>query len=61
LFGGAALGRFVVVRAATSNGVQLSELSRLTGGIRINWLLELIAVCIIVIAALANLLQYRVK
>ncbi len=59
LFGGAALGRFVVVRAATFYGVTLPELSRFTGGLRINWLLELVAVCIIMLAALMNIVHYR--
>lgn len=61
LFGSAALGRFVIVRAASFYGVSLPEVSQIFGGLRINWLLELLALCIIILAALTNLLRYRVE
>lgn len=51
------IARFIIVRAASFYGVQLPELSRFTGGIRVNWLLEISGAAVIFIAALLNL-QY---
>ncbi len=59
LLGLLALARFVVVRAATFFGVPLPELSRFTGGLRINWLLEALGAALIALAALLNLLKRR--
>lgn len=55
------IARFVIVRAATFYGVSLPELSRFTGGIRINWLLEIGGVFIITLGALLNLRLARTK
>ncbi len=55
LLGVAAILRFVGVRIATFYGITLPELSRFTGGLRINWLLELIGISLIALAALLNL------
>lgn len=44
--------RFMVVRIASIVGVSLPRLSLLTGGLRINWLLELASLTVIVIVAL---------
>ncbi len=55
------IARFVIVRAATFYGVSLPELSRFTGGIRINWLLEIGAASIITLGALLNLRLARTK
>lgn len=49
------IARFVVVRAATFYGVSLPELSRLTGGFRISWLLEFLGAVVIALAAILNL------
>lgn len=59
LLGGVALGRFVIVRAASIYGVALPELSRWSGGIHINWLLELIGAGIILFAVLMNLRRFK--
>jgi len=55
LLGVVAILRFIAVRIATFYGIQIPELSRYTGGIRINWLLELIGLLLIAAAALLNL------
>ncbi|MGB4870752.1 MAG: hypothetical protein WBP47_11910 [Candidatus Promineifilaceae bacterium] len=55
LLGMAAIFRFVAVRIATFYGISLPELSRFTGGLRINWLLELIGISLIAVAAILNL------
>ncbi|MBK8988856.1 MAG: hypothetical protein IPM39_22735 [Chloroflexi bacterium] len=55
LLGLVAILRFVGVRIASFYGIYLPELSRFTGGIRINWLLELIGALLIAAAALVNL------
>ncbi len=55
LLGLLAILRFVGVRIASFYGIYLPELSRFTGGLRINWLLELIGVLLIAVAALLNL------
>lgn len=49
--------RFVLVRIGTFYGIPLPELSTFTGGIRLNWLLELVGVAIIGVCALQNLRQ----
>ena len=49
------LARFILVRAASFYGVPLPQLSRFTGGFRINWLLELLGTIVIIIAAGLNL------
>lgn len=59
LLGLLALGRFIVVRAATFFGVPLPDLSRFTGGVRINCLLEVLGAALIALAALLNLLKKR--
>lgn len=63
LLGLLGLARFILVRAASFYAVPLPELSRLTGGFRINWLLELIAISLLIFAALQNLqwLNKKVK
>ncbi|MEZ4866510.1 MAG: hypothetical protein R3C14_34645 [Caldilineaceae bacterium] len=61
LFGLLALARFIVVRAATFYGVALPELSHFTGGLRVNWLLELVGALLIIVAAGLNLRQRRVQ
>jgi hypothetical protein len=53
------LARFVIVRAASFYGVSLPELSRYTGGFRINWLLEIIAASVMALAAALNLRRAR--
>ena len=53
------VARFVVVRAASFYGVSLPELSRFTGGFRINWLLEIIGASVIALAAALNLRRGR--
>jgi len=55
LLGMVAIFRFIAVRIASFYGIYLPELSRFTGGVRINWLLELIGVLLIAVAALFNL------
>ncbi|MBP6472632.1 MAG: hypothetical protein KBE23_23085 [Chloroflexi bacterium] len=55
LLGIAAIFRFIVVRIATFYGIFLPELSRFTGGLRINWLLELMGILLIAAAAILNL------
>ena len=52
--------RFFVVRIGTFYGIALPELSRYTGGVRINWLLELAGVAVIALSALSNL-RYRFR
>lgn len=59
LLGFLLLARFIVVRAASFYGVALPELSQFTGGIRINWLLELVGTAIIILAAWLNLRRGR--
>ncbi|MGB0389016.1 MAG: hypothetical protein ACPGWR_29690 [Ardenticatenaceae bacterium] len=49
------VARFIVTRAAGFYHISLPQLSQLTGGIQINWLLELIGTSVIVLAALINL------
>ena len=55
LLGLIAIFRFIGVRIASFYGIYLPELSRFTGGIRLNWLLELIGVLLIAAAAMVNL------
>jgi Mg/Co/Ni transporter MgtE len=55
------IARFVIVRAATFYGVALPELSRFTGGVRINWLLEFVGAFIIFLGAGWNLRQTKVR
>lgn len=55
------IARFVIVRAATFYGVTLPELSRFTGGIRINWILEIGGASIITLGAWLNLRLARTK
>lgn len=55
LFGGIFIARFVIVRAASFYGVYLPELSRFTGGIRVNGLLEFAGALVISFAAWRNL------
>ena len=49
------IARFVVVRAAGFYGVEIPRLSQFTGGIQINWLLELLGASVIALAAGINL------
>jgi hypothetical protein len=49
------IARFVIVRTATFYGVSLPELSRFTGGFRINWMLEFLGAVVIALAAILNL------
>ncbi len=49
------LARFIMVRAAGFFGVRLPELSRFTGGIRINGILEILGAVCIAAAAWINL------
>ena len=49
------LARFILVRAASFYGVHLPELSRLTGGFRINWLLEFLGIVVVICAAALSL------
>ena len=53
------IGRFVLVRAAAIWGIPLPQLSRLTGGVRLNWLLELAGAAVIMLAAALNLRRGR--
>ncbi len=55
LLGMLLLARFIMVRAAGFYGVRLPELSRLTGGIRINSALELLGAACLAAAAIVNL------
>ena len=55
LLGILAVFRFISVRIASFYGIYLPELSRFTGGIRINWLLELIGIIFVGVAAVLNL------
>jgi hypothetical protein len=61
LFGLLILMRFILVRAASFYGVALPELSRLSGGMRINWLLELLGIAVIIYAAGLSLRQSTKK
>ncbi len=49
------LARFIVVRAASFYNVSLPQLSRFTGGLRINWLLEILGAALICLSALYTL------
>ena len=51
--------RFIVVRVASFYSVPLPELSRYVGGLRINWILELLAAIIILLATSLNLIKVR--
>ena len=53
------IARFVVVRAAGFYGVELPRLSELTGGVQINWLLEILGASVIAVAAGINLWKGR--
>jgi hypothetical protein len=55
LFGILIIVRFVIVRAATFYGVSIISFSQFSGGIRMNWLLELLGAAIIVLGASLNL------
>jgi hypothetical protein len=61
LFGALFIARFVIVRAASFYGVSLPELSQLTGGFRINWLLEVAGSAVISFAAWRNLQGAKIK
>lgn len=50
------LARFIIVRVASIYGVSLPELSQLTGGLRVTWLLEILGAMLVAIAAAQNLL-----
>ncbi len=45
------LARFIVVRAATFYNVPLPRLSQFTGGLQINWLLELLGAALVSLSA----------
>ncbi|MBN2530530.1 MAG: hypothetical protein JXR76_29355 [Deltaproteobacteria bacterium] len=47
--------RFIIVRAGTFYGVRLPELSRFTGGIRVNGMLELTGALVVAASAYLNL------
>ena len=49
------LFRFILVRAAIFNHVSMPQLSRFTGGFRINGFLEILGALAIAVAALVNL------
>jgi hypothetical protein len=49
------LARFIIVRAASFYAVPLPELSRLTGGIKVTWLLEILGSFLIAVAAIYNI------
>jgi hypothetical protein len=53
------LMRFIVVRAASFYAVPLPEFSRYFSGLRINWMLELLAAIIVFLAASWNLVKAR--
>ena len=53
------LARFIIVRAATFFGVSLPKLSAYTGGLQINWLLEIVRALVIAAAAAVNLWTAR--
>jgi hypothetical protein len=55
LIGWLFLGRFILVRAATIWGVPIPQLSRFTGGLRINNGLEVAGIGLITLVALKNL------
>lgn len=61
LFGLLFLARFILVRVASFWGVPLLRLSQFTGGIEINWLLEVLGVAVIGLAALVNVWRGREK
>ena len=61
LFGLLFLARFIFVRVASFWGVPLPPLSQFTGGVQINWLLELVGAAVIGLAALINLWRGREK
>ena len=52
--------RFFVVRIGTFYGITLPEISRYTGGVCINWLLELAGIIVIALSALNNL-RHRIR
>lgn len=52
------LARFMIVRVASIYGVPLPRLSRLAGGLQINWLLELTSLAIIISVTLHFLYQF---
>ena len=56
LFGLIFLARFIFVRAASFYGVPLPPLSQYTGGLPVNWLLEITGVSILGLSAVSNLL-----
>lgn len=61
LLGAFFLARFVIVRAAGFLGVPLPELSNFTGGLRLNFLLEIAGATIIAIAAWYNMRHNAIK
>lgn len=61
VFGWLFLGRFILVRAASIWGVPIPQLSRFTGGLRINNGLEIAGAGLIALAALSNLRSRTVR
>ena len=59
LFGLVFLARFIIVRAASFWGVSLPQLSQWTGGLRINWLLEISGAVLVCISAWITLKQRK--
>ncbi len=59
LFGLLFILRFLIVRMASIFGVALPRLSRFSGGITINWMLELVGVALVLVAILYQLLFQR--
>ena len=57
-FGLLVITRFVIVRAASFYAVPITELSQFSGGLRINWMLEIIGAVFVVIAASLNLKRF---
>jgi hypothetical protein len=53
------LARFIVVRAASFYNVSLPQLSRFTGGFRINWLLEILGAALVCVSALNTLKPWK--
>ncbi len=53
------LARFIVVRVASFYGVPLTELSHYTGGVRVNWALELVGTAVIILASALNIRRGR--